>query len=82
MISVEQKRCESEFSEGILWNTTLAETTKQEPCPAKQKGRNVDYFYIIYYIFLVQKALLIVSNISFYFVNGIFKRALGQVNKV
>lgn len=35
---LEQKRCESEWSGGILWNTTLAGTTKQEPCPSKQKG--------------------------------------------
>uniref|UniRef100_K1Q2C9 Uncharacterized protein n=1 Tax=Magallana gigas TaxID=29159 RepID=K1Q2C9_MAGGI len=41
----EQKRCESEWSDGILWNTTLAKTTKEEPCPSKQKGRNVCYSY-------------------------------------
>uniref|UniRef100_K1RAR9 G-protein coupled receptors family 2 profile 1 domain-containing protein n=1 Tax=Magallana gigas TaxID=29159 RepID=K1RAR9_MAGGI len=39
----EQKRCESEWSEGILWNTTLADTTKQELCPAKQKGMAIRY---------------------------------------
>uniref|UniRef100_A0A8W8NGZ6 Ig-like domain-containing protein n=1 Tax=Magallana gigas TaxID=29159 RepID=A0A8W8NGZ6_MAGGI len=38
VIQPEQKRCESEWSEGKLWNATLAGTTKQEPCPAKQKG--------------------------------------------
>ncbi|XP_065942667.1 uncharacterized protein [Magallana gigas] len=39
----EQKRCESEWSEGILWNTTLANTTKQELCPVKQKGMAIRY---------------------------------------
>ena len=34
----EQKRCKSEYSEGILWNTTLASTTKEEQCPSLQKG--------------------------------------------
>ncbi|XP_065940920.1 uncharacterized protein [Magallana gigas] len=38
VIQPEQKRCESEWSEGILWNATLAGTTKQESCPANQKG--------------------------------------------
>lgn len=33
-----QIRCEREESEGIMWNTTLAGTTKHEPCPANQKG--------------------------------------------
>lgn len=48
LIFVEQKRCESEWSEGVLWNATLAGTIKQEPCPAKQKGGSVVYVYIIY----------------------------------
>uniref|UniRef100_A0A8W8I3F3 G-protein coupled receptor 133 n=1 Tax=Magallana gigas TaxID=29159 RepID=A0A8W8I3F3_MAGGI len=39
----EQKRCESEWSDGILWNTTLAKTTKEEPCPSKQKGMATRY---------------------------------------
>nr|XP_022310794.1 uncharacterized protein LOC111116095 [Crassostrea virginica] len=38
VIAQEQKRCKNEYSEGILWNTTLASTTKEEPCPSHQKG--------------------------------------------
>ncbi|XP_052714639.1 adhesion G protein-coupled receptor B1-like [Crassostrea angulata] len=38
VIQPEQKRCESEWSESVQWKATLAGTTKQEPCPAKQKG--------------------------------------------
>ncbi|XP_065940926.1 adhesion G protein-coupled receptor B1-like [Magallana gigas] len=38
VIKPEQKKCESEWSEGVLWNAILAGTTKLEPCPAKQKG--------------------------------------------
>ncbi|XP_078327350.1 adhesion G protein-coupled receptor B1-like isoform X2 [Crassostrea virginica] len=38
VIAQDQKRCKSEYSEGILWNTTLASTTKEEPCPSYQKG--------------------------------------------
>ncbi|XP_078332604.1 uncharacterized protein LOC111126761 isoform X2 [Crassostrea virginica] len=34
----EQKRCLSEKTDDILWNTTLAGTMKQEPCPGNQKG--------------------------------------------
>lgn len=33
-----QIRCEREESEGIMWNTSFAGTTKYEPCPANQKG--------------------------------------------
>lgn len=36
--SVEQKGCKSEQSDGIIWNTTLAGTTKKEPCPENQIG--------------------------------------------
>eukprot|EP00105_Crassostrea_gigas_P040575 XP_019924723.1 PREDICTED: adhesion G protein-coupled receptor L2 isoform X2 [Crassostrea gigas] len=43
VIQPEQKRCESEWSEGVLWNATLAGTTKQEPCPSKQKGTATRY---------------------------------------
>ncbi|XP_052697868.1 adhesion G protein-coupled receptor B1-like isoform X2 [Crassostrea angulata] len=39
----EQNRCESEWSDGILWNITLANTTKEEPCPSKQKGMATRY---------------------------------------
>lgn len=35
---VEQKRCESQISDGILWNATLAGDTKYDHCPANQKG--------------------------------------------
>nr|XP_034334209.1 adhesion G protein-coupled receptor B1 isoform X4 [Crassostrea gigas] len=34
----EQKGCKSEQSDGIIWNTTLAGTTKKEPCPENQIG--------------------------------------------
>ena len=36
--NTEQKRCNSEISNGIQWNTTLAGKTKREPCPPNQKG--------------------------------------------
>lgn len=39
--SVEQKGCKSEQSDGIIWNTTLAGTTKKEPCPENQIGITV-----------------------------------------
>ncbi|XP_078327327.1 uncharacterized protein LOC111116102 isoform X2 [Crassostrea virginica] len=38
VIAQGQKRCNSEYSDGILWNTTLASTTKEEQCPSHQKG--------------------------------------------
>lgn len=38
VIQPEQKRCKSEQADGILWNTTLAGTTKQEHCPEYQIG--------------------------------------------
>ncbi|XP_078328117.1 uncharacterized protein LOC111115470 [Crassostrea virginica] len=38
VISQEQKRCNSDISNDIQWNTTLAGITKREPCPPKQKG--------------------------------------------
>ncbi|XP_078327318.1 uncharacterized protein LOC144623098 [Crassostrea virginica] len=38
IIAQEQKRCNSEISNDIQWNTTLAGTTKREPCPPNQKG--------------------------------------------
>ncbi|XP_078328127.1 cadherin EGF LAG seven-pass G-type receptor 2-like [Crassostrea virginica] len=38
VIAQEQKRCNSEISYDIQWNTTLAGTTKKEPCPPNQKG--------------------------------------------
>nr|XP_022309930.1 uncharacterized protein LOC111115470 [Crassostrea virginica] len=38
VIAQEQKRCNSEISNDIQWNTTLAGKTKREPCPPNQKG--------------------------------------------
>lgn len=44
--SVEQKKCKSEQADGILWNTTLAGTTKQEHCPENQIGTTVRLNYL------------------------------------
>ncbi|XP_065927125.1 adhesion G protein-coupled receptor B1 isoform X5 [Magallana gigas] len=38
VIQPQQKGCKSEQSDGIIWNTTLAGTTKKEPCPENQIG--------------------------------------------
>ncbi|XP_078327322.1 uncharacterized protein LOC144623100 [Crassostrea virginica] len=38
VIAQEQKRCNSDISNDIQWNTTLAGTIKKEPCPPNQKG--------------------------------------------
>lgn len=44
---VEQKRCESQISDGVLWNTTLAGNTKYEHCPANQKGDASEFLTLL-----------------------------------
>ncbi|XP_078333514.1 uncharacterized protein LOC111100876 isoform X4 [Crassostrea virginica] len=43
VIKPEQKRCENDFSDGILWNTTLAGKMKSSQCPSYQKGLATRY---------------------------------------
>nr|XP_034316532.1 uncharacterized protein LOC105326226 [Crassostrea gigas] len=38
VIQPEQKRCQSEMSDGIFWTITLAGSIKQENCPGNKKG--------------------------------------------
>eukprot|EP00105_Crassostrea_gigas_P037729 XP_019921877.1 PREDICTED: uncharacterized protein LOC105326226 [Crassostrea gigas] len=38
VIQPEQKRCQSEMSDGIFWTNTLAGSIKQETCPRNKKG--------------------------------------------
>lgn len=38
LLITEQRRCENDYSDGILWNITLAGKMKSSPCSSYQTG--------------------------------------------